>query len=64
MAVHGSCDPKFTAVRQEFERNFRERGEVGASVCVTVRGETVVDLWGGLARAETEAPWRRDRPPR
>lgn len=57
MEVHGSCDPKFQQVRQEFERNFRERDEVGASVCVTVRGETVVDLWGGIARPETQTPW-------
>ncbi len=57
MTVHGSCDPKFAQVRQEFERNFSERGEVGASVCVTVRGETVVDLWGGTARPDTQTPW-------
>jgi CubicO group peptidase (beta-lactamase class C family) len=57
MEVHGSCDPRFQPVRQEFERNFRERGEVGASVCVTVGGQTVVDLWGGFARAETQTPW-------
>jgi CubicO group peptidase (beta-lactamase class C family) len=57
MAVYGSCDPQFQSVRQEFERNFRERGEVGASVCVTVHGETVVDLWGGIARTDTQTPW-------
>ena len=57
MTVHGSCDPKFAQVRQEFERNFSERGEVGASACVTVRGETVVDLWGGMARPDTQTPW-------
>jgi CubicO group peptidase (beta-lactamase class C family) len=57
MEIHGSCSPKFQPVRQEFERNFRERGEVGASVCVTLHGETVVDLWGGMARAETQTPW-------
>ncbi len=57
MDIHGSCDPKFQQVRQEFERNFRERGEVGASVCVTVNGETVVDLWSGIARRDTQAQW-------
>src|SRR5262245_30714917 len=60
MEVHGSCDPKFQSVRQEFERNFRERGEVGASVCITLRGETVVDLWGGMARPESHTPWAAD----
>jgi CubicO group peptidase (beta-lactamase class C family) len=57
MAIHGTCDPKFQLVRQEFERNFHERGEVGASVCVTLHGETVADLWGGMARADTQTPW-------
>lgn len=41
------CADEFAEVREEFERNFAERGEAGASVCVTVDGETVVDLWGG-----------------
>ncbi len=60
MEVHGSCEPKFQAVRQEFERNFDQRGEVGASVCVTVHGHTVVDLWGGTANTETGAAWNED----
>lgn len=60
LAIHGTCDPAFQEVRDEFERNFTERGDVGASVCVIVNGETVVDLWGGLADPETGKPWERD----
>ncbi|HVX30727.1 MAG TPA: serine hydrolase domain-containing protein, partial [Nitrolancea sp.] len=60
MEIHGVCDPKFAEVRAEFERNFSERGDVGASVCVVVEGETVVDLWGGLADPDTGAPWQED----
>ncbi len=59
-AVRGECDPRFAAVREEFERNFRERGELGASVCVTVEGRPVVDLWGGVADRRTGRPWDRD----
>jgi hypothetical protein len=29
--INGVCDPRFAAVHEEFERNFRERGEVGRS---------------------------------
>ncbi|MFJ3509052.1 serine hydrolase domain-containing protein [Streptomyces luteogriseus] len=58
--VHGHCDPRFTAVREAFEENFRERGELGAAVAVTVGGETVVDLWGGWADAARSRPWERD----
>lgn len=58
--VHGKTDPKFDAVKQEFERNFAERGEVGASVCLSLNGETLVDLWGGKANPETGEDWQED----
>lgn len=58
--VEGSCESRFEEVRREFERNFAERGEVGASVTVTVDGKTVVDLWGGQADPERGRPWHKD----
>ncbi len=58
--VDGLCDPRFAAVQKAFEANFAERREVGASVCVTVDGETVVDLWGGVADTDTGRPWQKD----
>src|SRR5262245_44196955 len=60
MSVEGHCDPRFRGVREEFERNFRERGEVGASVCVVADGKAVVDLWGGAADHHAGTPWGRD----
>jgi CubicO group peptidase (beta-lactamase class C family) len=57
MTVEGTCASQFAEVRTEFERNFAERGEVGASVHVTVDGESVVDLWGG---STGEQPWTED----
>lgn len=59
-SVQGKCDPKFAKVREEFEKNFTARGEVGASVCASVDGEIVVDLWGGMANPETSDPWQED----
>jgi CubicO group peptidase (beta-lactamase class C family) len=58
--IGGTCDERFAGVRAEFERNFAERDEVGASVCVTLGGETVVDLWGGIADAATGRAWECD----
>jgi CubicO group peptidase (beta-lactamase class C family) len=58
--VSGGFHPRFHGVRDEFVRNFAERGEVGASVCVIVDGHTVVDLWGGIARTDTNEPWGED----
>src|SRR4029450_8498694 len=54
MDVQGHCDERFAGVAREFERNFAERGELGASVAVTVGGETVVDLWGGRAYPDSD----------
>lgn len=56
----GFYDPRFERVAEEFEKNYRQRGELGASVCVMLDGEAVVDLWGGTARADTGEPWNAD----
>jgi CubicO group peptidase (beta-lactamase class C family) len=60
MDVQGHCDERFAGVADEFERNLAERGELGASVAVTVDGETVVDLWGGHADPERTRAWEKD----
>jgi CubicO group peptidase (beta-lactamase class C family) len=58
--VHGSVAQGFEEVRTEFERNFAERGEIGAAVAAYWRGEKVVDLWGGWRIPEGDAPWNED----
>ena len=58
--ITGTCEAKFTAVREAFARNFAERGEVGAGVSVIVGGRVVVDLVGGWADEACERPWRPD----
>jgi CubicO group peptidase (beta-lactamase class C family) len=60
MKVRGTCKRGFERVAEAFERNFSVQGEVGASVCIKAGGDTVVDLWGGVADAKTERPWERD----
>jgi CubicO group peptidase (beta-lactamase class C family) len=56
----GICKPGFERVAEAFRENFDAKGEVGASVCLTVGGETVVDLWGGTADQKTGAEWTKD----
>ncbi len=58
--IHGTCDDRLAPVRAAFETNFASRDEVGASVCVTIDGEAVVDLWGGHADEARTRPWDRD----
>ena len=58
--VHGTWQAPFAPLVQEFRRNFSERGEVGASLCVMRDGETLVDVWGGMADPAKGAAWDRD----
>jgi CubicO group peptidase (beta-lactamase class C family) len=58
--IHGHCDERFAPVRVEFERNFAERGDIGAAVAITIDGESVVDLWAGWLDEDRTRPWERD----
>lgn len=60
MEIHGFCDERFAPVRDAFETNFTERGDVGASFAATLDGEFVVDLWAGHADAARTRPWQED----
>lgn len=59
-AIQGDCAAGFDGVRDVFAGAFESGAEVGAAVCVTVEGETVVDLWGGHFDREQSRPWERD----
>jgi CubicO group peptidase (beta-lactamase class C family) len=60
MELQGICDDRFASVREQFERNFAERGDIGASFAATIEGEYVIDLWGGHRNAEKSLPWEED----
>jgi CubicO group peptidase (beta-lactamase class C family) len=47
-------------VRKALADNFRERGELGAAVAVTLDGRPVVDVWAGWADVARTRPWERD----
>jgi CubicO group peptidase (beta-lactamase class C family) len=58
--VPGFVDDRFASVGAVFEKSLADGADVGASVCVTVDGRAVVDLWGGFADAARTRPWERD----
>jgi CubicO group peptidase (beta-lactamase class C family) len=58
--IAGVWDTRFKRVRDQFVRNFSERGEVGAAVSVIAGGRKVVDLWGGIANVDTNTSWQQD----
>ena len=58
--ISGHCDGDFGNVKDAFAENFRRNGDVGASCAVALRGELVVDLWGGTLDVEGTTPWAED----
>ncbi|GAB0139203.1 hypothetical protein EsDP_00007416 [Epichloe bromicola] len=58
--VNGSCDPAFNRVRDLLQEKLTSGEELGASLCVSVDGKNVLDLWGGHADAEKSRPWEED----
>ncbi len=56
----GECDPRFAAVRDAFDSNFRDQDEIGAAVHVRIGGRTVVDLWGGFRDEARTLPWEKN----
>jgi CubicO group peptidase (beta-lactamase class C family) len=58
--VEGRVAAGYEAVAEEFRRNLREDGELGAAFAAVLGGEIVVDIWGGVADDQTGEPWRED----
>ena len=58
--IEGTCDPKFSRVKDTFAENFEKRGEVAAAAAVMLDGKSVVDIWAGHADREKTRPWTRD----
>jgi len=57
VSISGECASGFEPVLAAFGANFRERGELGASVCVYRDGRKVVDLWGGHTDPARQQAW-------
>jgi CubicO group peptidase (beta-lactamase class C family) len=60
VVVGGNVRQGFQAVREAFVENFERRHERGGACCAYVRGEKVVDLWGGTRNKRTGEPWEQD----
>lgn len=55
--VEGFCKPDYQSIKDVFVDNFVNKGEVGASLAISIAGETVVDLWGGYCDESRQTPW-------
>lgn len=59
-SIQGHVSRGFEAVHGAFTENFVRRGELGGACCAFVRGEKVVDLWGGVRNKQTGEEWEQD----
>mgnify|MGYP002714211766 CR=1 FL=1 len=61
IAIHGTCDPRFAAVRDAFAANFTDApeglNEQAARFSVLIEGQPVVDLWAGYADTARTHPF-------
>lgn len=60
MNVEGTCDTRFSRLRDAFAGNFARLGEPGAAIALSVDGRMVADLWGGYRDAARTLTWQRD----
>jgi CubicO group peptidase (beta-lactamase class C family) len=58
--IEGEVAAGFEPVRDAFDDNFEQHGDVGAAFCLYQHGQKLVDLWGGVANADTGKAWDRD----
>ncbi|VDM57395.1 unnamed protein product [Angiostrongylus costaricensis] len=57
----GETEEGFDDVRKAFRQNFLDGWEAeGASLAVFVKGQKVVDIWGGYADKHAARKWRQD----
>lgn len=63
--IHGTIsddrfEPMAELLRSTLDSDDAVGRDVGASVCVTLGGETVLDIWGGHTDEAKTTPWQQD----
>jgi CubicO group peptidase (beta-lactamase class C family) len=60
MQVQGYFDLRFEALKEAFTALFDSPQERGMALCVQVGGETVLDIWAGVADKDGQQAWHSD----
>ena len=60
MHIDGHSDSAFSNVLDVFTQLLENPEQRGASLCVQIAGETVIDVWGGVIDRHAEQLWQRD----
>ena len=62
IVVNGTVAPGFEPVAEAFQKTFQGRPAMGAALHVIKDGESLLDLWAGVADARTGRAWTRKTP--
>ena len=60
MQIQGYFDLKFEALKDTFAELFNDPQQRGGALCVQIGGETVLDLWAGVADKDGQQAWHSD----
>lgn len=60
LPLNGHCERSFERVKDAFANHLADGRQYGAAVAVYMRGEPVVDLWGGFQDAQRTKLWNED----
>lgn len=58
--IQGHCEARFSKLRDLMQEFIASGQDIGASLCININGDNVVDIWGGYADASTKKPWEKD----
>ncbi len=60
MQIQGYFDLQFESVKDAFAALFTDPQQRGGGLCIQVGGQTVVDIWAGVADKNAEQVWHSD----
>lgn len=58
--IQGNWDARFKPLVEAFRKNFAEKQDFGAAICVYLKGQKLVDVWAGVSDTKTKAPWKEN----
>lgn len=58
--IKGNFEPQFAPVVQQLQDLLQQPEQRGASFCVYLHGQKVIDVWGGVTDRARQQPWQED----
>lgn len=58
--IKGSFEPQFAPVVQQLQDLLQQPEQRGASLCVYLHGQKIIDVWGGVTDRARQQPWQED----